>query len=139
MKVNKSKQVQISLLLYFVIKSFFLNVPILYPLKTLSFIFSGDTKWEHGGKKWIKKHSISLGLKKLCEANLKRNERTSKEDNFSTKTLLPASNKWITALPRFLCFRKLSDYNLKWETLSKIQFTEKEKATLSIVTERVFL
>ena len=45
MKVNKSKHVQINLFLHLVFNSFFLNVPILYPLKTS---FSRDTKWKHG-------------------------------------------------------------------------------------------
>ena len=46
LKVNKTKHVQINLLLYLVFSSFFFpDAPILYPLKTS---FSGDTKWEHG-------------------------------------------------------------------------------------------
>ena len=44
------------------------------------------------GKKWIKKHSISLGLKKLCLNKAKKNEITSKQDNFETKIPLSTSN-----------------------------------------------
>ena len=42
-------------------------------------------------------------------------------------------NKSVTALPRFPCFRNLSDYNLNGKVILKLQFTEKEKARLSIV------
>ena len=45
LKINKSKHVQINLLLYLAFNLFFPNVPILYPLKTS---FSRDIKWEHG-------------------------------------------------------------------------------------------
>ena len=41
LKDNKSKHVQMNLLLYLVFNSFFSNVPTLYPVKTS---FSRDTK-----------------------------------------------------------------------------------------------
>ena len=28
-------------------------------------------------------------------------------------------NKWVTALPQFSCFRNLTDYNFKWESVIK--------------------
>ena len=49
----------------------------------------------------------------------------------SAKVLEFDGDKWVIASPRFAYFINWSDYNLKWE-LSKLQFSEKEKVTLSI-------
>ena len=49
----------------------------------------------------------------------------------SAKVLEFQGDKWVIASPRFAYFINWSDYNIKWE-LSKLQFTEKEKVTLSI-------
>ena len=36
-------------------------------------------------------------------------------------------NKLVTALPRFLCFSDLSDYDVKWESAIKIIIYKKRK------------
>ena len=43
-------------------------------------------------------------------------------------------NKWVKALPQFPYFRNLSVL-LTVQVLLKLQFTEKEKETLSVVAE----
>ena len=63
-------------------------------------------------------------FKQITSGNIKSN----------VKVLEFHGNKWVTALPQFPCFRKLLDYNLNEKVLVKPQFTEKEKATLSIVS-----
>ena len=52
----------------------------------------------------------------------------------STKILKFHGNKWVTALPPFPYFRNLSDYNLKWESVTKTTIYRERKATLLIVT-----
>ena len=42
--------------------------------------------------------------------------------------------KWLTPLPRFLCFRNLLDYNSKRESVIETTICREKKATLSIVT-----
>ena len=36
-------------------------------------------------------------------------------------------NKWVTALPRFPCFRNLLGYNLKWESVIKTTIYRERK------------
>ena len=76
MKINKSKNDKISFL-----------CSILYPLKKSFFWCFQWIQNGNMGEKWVKQHSISLRLKKLCKAKLKRNERTFKQKNFKQKYL----------------------------------------------------
>ena len=77
---------------------------------------------------------LSKAKKEMKELLSKINENTSVNIKSSVKVLIFHGNKGVVALPRFFCFRNLSGYNLKWESVWKVKLTEKEKATLSIVT-----
>ena len=46
-------------------------------------------------------------------------------------------NKLVTALLRFPCFRKLSDYNVKWESVIKIR-VYRERKNNAFNKDRVF-
>ena len=66
-----------------------------------------------------------------------KQKNTSSNIIFVAKVLKFYGNKWVTALPRFLCFRNLSDYNLKWESIIKTTIYRKRKSN-AFNSNRVF-
>ena len=80
---------------------------------------------------------LSKAKKEMKELLSKINENTSVNIKPSVKVLEFHGNKWVVALPRFFCFRNLSGYNLKWESVMKTK-TYRERKSNSFNSDRVF-
>ena len=83
---------------------------------------SWDTKWEHGERNLLNNIPFFLELKKLLNKVKKKWKNFTREFlgqntyvnmKSCVKVLKLHRNKWVTPLLWFLCFRNLSDYNLK--------------------------
>ena len=92
------------------------------PLKTLFFWCFMGYKMGTWGKKFVKQHSIFLELKKLLNKVKKKWKNFTREFlgqntyvnmKSCVKVLKLHRNKWVTPLMWFVCFRNLSDYNVK--------------------------